>query len=66
MIVEEAGFKGSWASGLTLSTSLGVRDNTEASLTQILDIVVFMNDHVSSPINQYHSFPKKPLFSKIY
>jgi phosphoenolpyruvate phosphomutase len=29
-IVEEAGFKGIWASGLTLSALLGVRDNNEA------------------------------------
>lgn len=30
-IVEETGFKGIWASGLTISASLGVRDNNEAS-----------------------------------
>ena len=32
-IVEEAGFKGIWASGLTLSAQFGVRDNNEASWT---------------------------------
>ena len=30
-IVEEAGFKGIWASGLSISAALGVRDNNEAS-----------------------------------
>ena len=49
-IVEEEGFKGIWASSLTLSASLGVRDNNEASWTQILDLVEFMNDGVSIPI----------------
>lgn len=49
-IVEEAGFKGIWASGLTLSTSLGVRDNNEASWTQILDVLEFMSDASTIPI----------------
>src|SRR3954447_19037088 len=35
-IVEEAGFQGIWASGLSISASLGVRDNNEASWTQFL------------------------------
>ena len=30
-IVEEAGFEGIWASGLTVSASFGVRDNNELS-----------------------------------
>ena len=33
-IVEEAGFRGIWASGLAISAALGVRDNNEASWTQ--------------------------------
>src|ERR1700760_1786963 len=33
-IAEEAGFPGIWASGLSISASLGVRDNNEASWTQ--------------------------------
>ena len=37
-IVQEAGFKGIWASGLCISASLGVRDNNEASWTQVLDV----------------------------
>ncbi|WP_037154816.1 phosphoenolpyruvate mutase [Rhizobium freirei] len=49
-IVEEAGFKGIWASGLTLSGSMGVRDNNEASWTQILEFVEFMSDATRVPI----------------
>lgn len=49
-IVEEAGFKGIWASGLSISASLGVRDNNEASWTQIMDIMEFMSDATSIPI----------------
>lgn len=49
-IVEEAGFKGIWASGLSISASLGVRDNNEASWTQILDVLEFMSDATSIPI----------------
>ena len=49
-IVEEAGFKGIWGSGLTISASLGVRDNNEASWTQVLDVVEFMSDVTSIPI----------------
>src|SRR5689334_22629786 len=49
-IVEEAGFKGIWASGLSLSAALGVRDNNEASWTQVLDVVEFMSDATSVPI----------------
>lgn len=49
-IVEEAGFKGIWGSGLTISASLGVRDNNEASWTQVLDVLEFMSDATSIPI----------------
>ena len=49
-IVEEAGFKGIWASGLTISAQFGVRDNNEASWTQILDNVEFMADATHVPI----------------
>jgi phosphoenolpyruvate phosphomutase len=49
-IVEEAGFKGIWGSGLGISASLGVRDNNEASWTQVLDVVEFMSDATSIPI----------------
>jgi phosphoenolpyruvate phosphomutase len=49
-IVEEAGFKGIWASGLTLSAQFGVRDNNEASWTQVVDMVEFMADATRIPI----------------
>ena len=49
-IVEEAGFNGIWASGLTLSAQFGVRDNNEASWTQILDHLEFMSDATRIPI----------------
>lgn len=49
-IVEEAGFKGIWGSGLAISAALGVRDNNEASWTQVLDVVEFMSDATTIPI----------------
>lgn len=49
-IAEEAGFKGIWGSGLSISASLGVRDNNEASWTQVLDVVEFMSDATTIPI----------------
>ncbi|MFQ4144897.1 phosphoenolpyruvate mutase [Chlorogloeopsis sp. ULAP02] len=49
-IVEEAGFKGIWASGLALSAQFGVRDNNEASWTQIVDMLEFMSDITQIPI----------------
>jgi len=49
-IVEEAGFKGIWASGLSMSASLGVRDSNEASWTQVLEMLEFMSDATSIPI----------------
>jgi len=49
-IVEETGFKGIWASGLTISASMGVRDSNEASWTQIVDLLEFMSDVTSIPI----------------
>ena len=49
-IVEEAGFKGIWASGLSMSAALGVRDNNEASWTQIMEVLEFMSDATTVPI----------------
>lgn len=49
-IVEEAGFGGVWASGLSISASMGVRDNNEASWTQVLEVLEFMSDATSVPI----------------
>eukprot|EP00013_Stygamoeba_regulata_P025966 CAMPEP_0177649148 /NCGR_PEP_ID=MMETSP0447-20121125/11215_1 /TAXON_ID=0 /ORGANISM="Stygamoeba regulata, Strain BSH-02190019" /LENGTH=320 /DNA_ID=CAMNT_0019151853 /DNA_START=39 /DNA_END=1001 /DNA_ORIENTATION=- len=49
-IVEETGFKGIWASGLSISAAMGVRDCNEASWTQVLDVLEFMSDNTSIPI----------------
>src|ERR1700738_5216395 len=49
-LVEEAGFPAIWASGLAISAALGVRDNNEASWTQVLDILEFMADATMLPI----------------
>ena len=49
-IVEEAGFEGVWASGLSMSAMLGLRDNNEASWTEVLDVLEFMADATTLPI----------------
>ena len=49
-IVEEAGFQGIWGSGLSISAAMGVRDNNEASWTQVLEVLEFMADNTSVPI----------------
>ncbi len=49
-VVEEAGFAGIWASGLSISAALGVRDNNEASWTQVLEVLEFMADATTIPI----------------
>ena len=49
-IVREAGFGGIWASGLSISAQLGVRDNNEASWTQVVDVLEFMADASDLPI----------------
>ena len=49
-IVQEAGFHGIWASGLSISAQFGVRDNNEASWTQVLENLEFMSDAVTIPI----------------
>lgn len=49
-IVEEAGFKGIWGSGLALSAQHAVRDNNELSWTQVVGQLEFMTDVTSIPI----------------
>jgi phosphoenolpyruvate phosphomutase len=49
-IVREAGFHGIWASGLSISAQFGVRDNNEASWTQVVDMLEFMADASNLPI----------------
>jgi len=49
-IAEETGFKGLWAGGLAISAQFGVRDNNEASWTQVLETLEFMSDATTIPI----------------
>jgi phosphoenolpyruvate phosphomutase len=49
-IAREAGFQGIWASGLSISAQFGVRDNNEASWTQVVDMLEFMADAGNLPI----------------
>src|ERR1700686_3689947 len=49
-IVREAGFSGICASGLSISAQFGVRDNNEASWTQVVDMLEFMVDASDLPI----------------
>jgi len=49
-VVYEAGFGGIWASGLAISAQFGVRDNNEASWTQVVDMLEFMADASDLPI----------------
>ena len=49
-IVEEAGFKGIWGSGLALSAQHAVRDNNELSWTQVVNLLEFMADATAIPI----------------
>lgn len=49
-IVEKTGFKGIWASGLTVSTSYGLRDSNEMSFSQLLDVLGYMSSTTALPI----------------
>ena len=49
-LVQQAGFKGIWASGLAMSAQFCVRDSNEASWTQIVDMLEFMSDATDIPI----------------
>ena len=49
-LVQQAGFKGIWASGLAMSTQFCVRDSNEASWTQVVDMLEFMSDATDIPI----------------
>lgn len=49
-IAARAGFKALWASGLSISSSLGYRDANEASWTQMVDVVERMADASGLPI----------------
>jgi phosphoenolpyruvate phosphomutase len=49
-LAAEAGFEALWGSGLSVSAALGVRDNNEASWTQVLEVLEFMADATDLPI----------------
>lgn len=49
-IAKQAGFKGLWASGLSISSALGYRDANEASWTDVVDVVERMADASRLPI----------------
>jgi phosphoenolpyruvate phosphomutase len=49
-IVEEAGIRGLWASSLTLSCADGLRDNSELTMTEVLDVLESITAKVAIPI----------------
>ena len=49
-VAAQAGFRALWASGLSISSSLGYRDANEASWTQMVDVVERMADASGLPI----------------
>ena len=49
-VAERAGFKGIWASGLSISSALGYRDANEASWSQLVDVVERMADSTYLPV----------------
>jgi phosphoenolpyruvate mutase len=49
-IVQQEGFDGIWASGLSIASAHGVRDCNELSWTQILEILESMRDAAAVPI----------------
>lgn len=50
VIAEEAGFAGIWASGFSMAAALGLPDNNEASLAEILYVLECMADRTTIPI----------------
>ncbi|MCC8962451.1 phosphoenolpyruvate mutase [Bradyrhizobium sp. Pear76] len=49
-IAERAGFKGLWASGLSIACSLGYRDVNEASWSQLADVIERIVDATQLPV----------------
>jgi len=49
-IVEEAGIPGLWASSLTLSCAAGMRDNSELTMTEVLEVLESITAKVEIPI----------------
>ena len=50
LIAEDCGFPCLWGSGLSLSSTMGLRDNSEASWSELLYILQFITDAVSIPV----------------
>ncbi len=49
-IAKQVGFKGLWASGLSISSALGYRDASEASWTELVDVVERVADASGLPV----------------
>ena len=49
-LAERAGFKAVWASSLTLSATMGLRDANELTWTQVLDLVEPITDFINVPV----------------
>lgn len=49
-IAEEAGFQALWASSLTISASMGLRDANELTWSESLDLVSIMIEGVNTPV----------------
>lgn len=49
-IAEASGFKALWASGLTISASMGLRDSNEISWSHVLNILEYISEAVSIPV----------------
>ncbi len=49
-IVAEAGIPGLWASSLTLSCAAGLRDNSELTMTEVLDVLEAITAKVEIPV----------------
>lgn len=49
-VAQRAGFKGLWASGLSIASALGYRDANEASWREVVDVVEHMADATDVPI----------------
>lgn len=49
-IAQNSGFKALWASGLSISASMGVSDRNEVSWTQVLEVAEHMSDNIDIPI----------------
>jgi len=47
-VAAQTGFKGIWGSGLSISAAMGVRDNNEASWTQVLEVLEVRETHAGA------------------